>query len=475
MQKEGLKKQYSVGLLIGISMLLLVAFLSQWLYIEYKSEKAGLEKDLSQLLVKTKDALIDSAIRREFVLPALIDETNKKPFQVKIISQIDTFRSNDKKNTEKIISHRILRKRKNVSIAGITIRDSLFQNEESVIPQLDKLTKGIKILVHEMNTESSHAVIDRKTLKTKFDTNLDKQGYNLRTGFPLKDDAGQFVIKTDNRTESIRIMGFNNLLLSRILPEILFALLLVSITSTAFYTMHRNIRTQQRLSLMKDDLVSNMTHELKTPISTVKVALEALDNFNMIEDRKKTREYLDMAISEMTRLEMLVEQTLNISFLETGTIMIKKERHDLKRVIEETLSAMHLKIEQAGAHVHFEHEEDDLFAQIDKLHFQGAIINLLDNSIKYGGKAVRIDMTLKQDGNDILFTLQDNGPGIPAKFRDRVFEKFFRVPTGNVHDSRGYGLGLSYVKQVIEQHEGTIILNENDLGGSSFIIKLRKA
>jgi len=222
--------------------------------------------------------------------------------------------------------------------------------------------------------------------------------------------------------------------------------------------------------VMKDDFISNMSHELKTPIATVKVALEALNNFNIIEDPKRGREYLGMATAEMDRLELLATRVLNTSLLESGKIYLQQESYDLNKLAEEVLQSMQLRFRQFGAKVSLETTGRNFMIPMDKLHMQGVLINLLDNSLKYGDKPVNIDMLLTENNGAVRLELKDNGPGIPEEYRERVFEKFFRVPTGNRHNIKGHGLGLSYAAQVMRQHNGNIQVNNIAAGGCVFTL-----
>jgi two-component system phosphate regulon sensor histidine kinase PhoR len=213
-----------------------------------------------------------------------------------------------------------------------------------------------------------------------------------------------------------------------------------------------------------------MSHELKTPIATVKVALEALNNYNFIEDKKRSREYLGMATTEMDRLELLATRVLNTSLLESGKISLQRESYDLKKLVEEVLLAMQPRIDKQQATVSFHPTGNGFVIPIDRLHMQGVLVNLIDNSLKYGVAPVHIDIKLNEHNGAVQLALSDNGPGIPEEYREKVFEKFFRVPSGNRHDTKGYGLGLSYAAQVMRQHNGSINVNNALQGGCVFTL-----
>jgi signal transduction histidine kinase len=266
------------------------------------------------------------------------------------------------------------------------------------------------------------------------------------------------------------VKNYSWYLYMKLLPQFIFVIILLSLTSAAFWITYKNLRSQIRLTNLKDDFISNMSHELKTPIATVKIALEALNNFNVIEDPKLSREYLCMATSEMDRLELLATRVLNTSLLESGRIYLQRETYDLKKLVEEVLKTMQLRVQQQAAKILFESSGDQFQIPVDRLHMQGVLVNLVDNSLKYGVAPVRILIRLTQDNGAVQLSLTDNGPGIPEEYREKVFEKFFRVPTGNRHNTKGYGLGLSYAAQVMRQHNGSINVDNIAGGGCVFTL-----
>jgi len=213
-----------------------------------------------------------------------------------------------------------------------------------------------------------------------------------------------------------------------------------------------------------------MSHELKTPIATVKLALEALNNFNVIENPEKGREYLSMVTSEMNRLELLATRVLNTNLLESGKVYLQKESYDLKSLVEEVIRSIQLRLQQHGARISFESNGENFVVPMDKLHMQGVLVNLIDNSLKYGIAPVNMTVKLVQSNGAVQLVFADNGPGIPEEYKEKVFEKFFRVPTGNLHNTRGYGLGLNYVAQVVRQHNGSINVSNIAGGGCVFTL-----
>jgi len=253
----------------------------------------------------------------------------------------------------------------------------------------------------------------------------------------------------------------------------LFSFFLVGITVLAFVLLYRNLLKQQRLGQMKNDLISNITHELKTPISTVGVAIEALKNFNAIQDPKRAKDYLDISQNELQRLGLLVDKVLKLSMFEKKEIDLNFELFDLKDVVNEVVTSLRLQIEKCNATVTIQ-AEGDTTLKGDRLHLLSVVFNLLDNALKYSKENATINLVLKADASNIVMHVSDNGIGIPAVYKEKVFEKFFRVPAGDTHNAKGHGLGLSYSAQVLRQHHGSITVDSSEGVGSTFTIILPK-
>jgi two-component system phosphate regulon sensor histidine kinase PhoR len=263
-------------------------------------------------------------------------------------------------------------------------------------------------------------------------------------------------------------------ILKKLASPILFSLFLVGVTVLAFTLLYRNLLRQRRLTEIKNEFISNITHELKTPIATVGVAIEALRNFNAINDPQRTKEYLDISQNELQRLSLLVDKVLKLSMFEKKEIELKYETFDLKDVVNEVVSSIRLQIEKYHANVSV-NVEGDTSLQGDRLHLLSVVFNLLDNALKYGNGNIAVKFDVIEKGNEVELSVADNGIGISQEYKDKVFEKFFRVPLGNTHNTKGHGLGLSYVAHVIRKHKGNIEVESQPGLGSKFIITLPKA
>ncbi len=259
---------------------------------------------------------------------------------------------------------------------------------------------------------------------------------------------------------------------NKIIPEILFSLFLFTITTLAFFFIYKNLRDQQRLTEVKNDLIANITHELKTPIATVGVAIEALLNFGALDNPKRTKEYLGISQQELNRLSILVDKVLNTSLFEKGDIPLKSEPINLKLLVQGVLNSMKLQFQNKEAIINFDSTGDDFVINGDKIHLTSVIYNLVDNALKYSPLSPKLNINLKEKAGAVIFQVKDNGLGIAKEFQDKIFDKFFRVPTGNAHNIKGHGLGLNYVKKVIEKHGGQIAVHSVHGQGTEFIISL---
>lgn len=275
-----------------------------------------------------------------------------------------------------------------------------------------------------------------------------------------------------HRRYTASLVGIRPLVFSEITPQILFSFILTLTILAAFVFMYRNIRSQQKLMIQKNDFISNITHELKTPVATVSVALEALQNFDATANPERSKEYLIIAQQELSRLTELTDKILKITVFEEQGSVQESELVNLNTVTANACSSLKLLLDKAKATLTLEATRDNLMVYGNSLHLTNSISNLVENAIKYSGEGVKIDIQLTDEKNHVRLSIKDSGIGIAEEYQKKIFDKFFRVPTGNVHKVKGYGLGLSYVANVITAHKGRIEINSRLGEGSEFIITL---
>lgn len=236
----------------------------------------------------------------------------------------------------------------------------------------------------------------------------------------------------------------------------LSTLLSLAIISSLLYLL-RVIRRQKQLAEIKNDLISNITHEFKTPITTISTALEAIQHFGAIKDPEKTQKYLSISDKQLKKLHLMVEKLLETATLDSEKLLLKKESLDIVDFVEKTTEKQ--RTLSAEKTLSFRSNVESLPVEIDPFHFENAITNLIDNALKYGGDTVEVNVAKVLETVEI--TVSDNGNPIDKSQREKIFDQFYRIPKGNTHDVKGFGIGLYYTKKIIEKHNGTIQLVPN--------------
>ncbi len=255
-------------------------------------------------------------------------------------------------------------------------------------------------------------------------------------------------------------LKFNNptlVVLKRSLTGILLSILLsVLIIGSLFFLLHV-IQKQKQLAEIKNDLISNITHEFKTPIATVSTAIEGIKSFNEANDPSKTEKYLDISKQQLQKLHQMVEKLLETATLDNDKLLLNREPADIVQLMTQLVGKYRLITTEKE--LTFSTNVPELLRDIDVFHFENAIANLIDNAIKYGGDQIEVNINALLDGIEI--SVADNGGSIDPAQRDKIFEKFYRVPTGNRHDVKGFGIGLFYSKKIINKHGGDLELMPN--------------
>ncbi len=261
-------------------------------------------------------------------------------------------------------------------------------------------------------------------------------------------------------------------LIKKISPLIVFSLFLTGLIVLALWMMYRSIIQMERLNLIKSELVSNMSHELKTPVATVGVAIEALQHFQALQDPQKTADYLKIARSELDRLSLLIEKVMQFSMIDQGQMKLETGPVDLNLLALEAERCISIQIAEKGGVIETQLSPETLIVDGDQTHLLHVLINLIDNGIKYNQQTPHIQVEVTRDEKTAILKISDNGPGIDPSYHSKIFERFFRVPNGDRHNTKGHGLGLSYVKEVVQMHKGHIQVLSSEGKGSTFIINL---
>lgn len=254
------------------------------------------------------------------------------------------------------------------------------------------------------------------------------------------------------------------------IPSVVFTLILLI---TFIFTIVVIFR-QKRYSEIKNDFINNMTHELKTPIASISLAAQMLNDDSVPKSEKMMKHLVGVVSDETKRLRFLVEKVLQMSMFDRKKSSFKKKRLDLNEMVETIANSFSLRVEHTGGKINVDIEAVDSTIYVDEVNFQNVIFNLMDNAVKYRKPDKPLDVTLKTWNDDkwLYLSVSDTGLGMKKEDQKKIFEKFYRVHTGNVHDVKGFGLGLAYVKKVVDLHGGDIKV-DSELGkGTTFTMKV---
>ena len=252
------------------------------------------------------------------------------------------------------------------------------------------------------------------------------------------------------------------------LLSLIFTMIIIIGYMSAVYQLIQ----QRKISQMKSDFINNMTHEFKTPIATINLALDAIKNPKIFNNKAKVWDYISMIKEENKRMNAQVENVLRISKLQKKQLIISKDRLQLHELIEDAITHVELIVKNREGYIKTNFKATKASILANDSYFTNVIVNILDNAIKYSEGPPKIDITTENHGNSILMSIKDQGVGIGKVAQKRVFEEFYREHTGNVHNVKGHGLGLANVKRIVENHQGIIFIESEKGKGSTFTIKL---
>lgn len=250
--------------------------------------------------------------------------------------------------------------------------------------------------------------------------------------------------------------------------SIIFTLIII----IAYASALNQLIKQRQISLIKTDFINNMTHEFKTPIATINLALDAIKNPKIIDDKEKVLRYLQMIKDENKRMHAQVENVLRISKLEKKELDINKESANIHDIIEDAIEHVNLIVDDRNGTITTHFDANRTSVLLNDVHFTNVIVNILDNAIKYSPEEPVIDIYTENVKDFVIVKIKDQGLGMSKVAQKRIFEKFYREHTGDLHNVKGHGLGLAYVKRIIEDHNSQIFVESEKGKGSTFIIKV---
>ncbi|MFV5684284.1 sensor histidine kinase [Flavobacterium sp. GB2R13] len=336
--------------------------------------------------------------------------------------------------------------------------------------------------------------VSKETLNKLIKKELEEYGVNTKFEFGIYNNNLATKIKSNNfiydkeATYSIPILSDNEgnskyqllvtfphkkkFLLSELVSITILSIIFTLIIIIAYSSALNQLIRQRHISEIKTDFINNMTHEFKTPIATINLALDAIKNPKIIDDKEKVFRYLQMIRDENKRMHAQVENVLRISKLEKKELDIDKDSNNIHEVINDAIEHVNLILEDRQGTITSHFDASRTTVLINDVHFTNVLVNILENAIKYSPNVPVIDVYTENVKDVVIIKVKDNGLGMSKVAQKRIFEKFYREHTGDIHNVKGHGLGLAYVKRIVEDHNGQIYVESEKGKGSTFIIKL---
>lgn len=423
-----------------ISVVMIAAYEGYWLSGLYKSQRQSLEMQISSLISKSELAAYSSQLKREQLTDSIAFLSPDNLSKIVSIKRDSSFGN-------KIRSISVYRRDDfNKQVASSVTSPEFYEMMDSILFQnfkeagIDEIFRPLDTsdVVSDTDSASAGYIIVKSTLGKKlysFDT-------GLMTGYILLNMSG--IIFT--------------------------SLMVVAIVIFSFWFFINTLKKQMELDEMKSSFTSNITHELKTPIAVAYAANDALLNYGLADNPVKREEYLLDTKEQLEKLSALVERILSMSMKERGNFRLEVSETNIRDMFEKIVQETRLRTAKA-CDIQIE-ADDNLTAVFDAKLMSSVVSTLVDNAVKYSGESVSILLKAIRKSDKLFLSVSDNGIGIAQEHQRHVFEKFYRVPHGDVHDVKGYGIGLYFAKTIVERHGGQISLNSIPGGGSTFTIEI---
>lgn len=352
-------------------------------------------------------------------------------------------------------------------------KDNVYQTPQTRIDPifLDSVIQ-MELSKEDLPKEYNFAIANEFGSKINF--NVSPKTYNLNISIDKSSKTNLF--PSNSLDENLYLYIFfpkkNAYIIKEMKASLVVTILLVILIIIALVFMFRTILEQKKLSEMKTDFISNMTHEFKTPISTIALACEALGDKDMIQTNSQgeTAPFVKMIQQENKRLELLVESILQSAVIDKGEIRANIEKIEVKELIEHLISNAQFRIQGSYGSINFVSEGNEFYLNADKMHITNLIANLIDNAIKYSKQIPEINISLVKNTKTFVLSVSDKGIGIKKEYLPKIFDKLYRIPTGNIHNVKGFGLGLNYVKSICEEYGWNIEVKSQFGEGSTFIV-----
>ncbi|WP_111708381.1 sensor histidine kinase [Lutibacter citreus] len=431
---------------------------------------------------------IDTINNERFTFSQSIIEQNYKVPAEFFDSDSINFKEIYSKEKVSIIDNNVLDNivnKNNLPEEHLTKMRRLKEAEKTLLVQsFDASRKKLPINQRVSNNEITTR-LDRELKSKGIDTDFKYGIYSnglatqVKSGYFRKESGKSYMVPmfadSEGKSEFQLFVTFpekKNFILSSIFKILGLSAFFILIIILAFVTALYQLIRQKQISEIKTDFINNMTHEFKTPIATINLALDAIKNPKIIGDQDKVKRYVQMIREENKRMHAQVENVLRISKLEKNQLDVSKEAVDMHDIIEDAVDHVELLIRDKGGYI--KNNMKAGFTEIlgNQFHLTSVIVNMLDNAIKYSEEAPKIDILTENTAKSLIIKIKDQGIGMNKNVQKNIFKKFYREERGNIHNVKGHGLGLSYVKKIIEIHQGEIFVESEKGVGSTFTIKL---
>lgn len=510
-------------LLMSLSLIGIIFVQGFWIKTTVDNKEAQFSFNAKQLLMEVSDQLEEEEFESYyFKFLAKIDSIDK-PDKVQV-DQLFQIRKGNNGNDTYIYSNSVIQEDYKLFSPFLRGTNDSIQFKKLINKQVTRLVKSNEVEGHRFNTEKSlvrvtqmdesmkklvSGIIQKQTIRLPLYRRVNEKRVKELIDFQMQkrniDSDYKYGFYSNGLATKIKSNGFNwnppstyaisifdtndgsndhnyqlminftdkkKEVLSSIVLMASLSIIFTLVIVIAYASALTQLIKQRQISQIKTDFINNMTHEFKTPIATINLALDAVKNEKITQDEEKRNRYLQMIRDENKRMHAQVENVLRISKLERNELDISKERLELHDLIQDAITHVELIVENRQGYVknHFDAKKSHILA--NESHFTNVIVNILDNAIKYSSDVPKIDVYTENVKNYVIVKIEDKGLGMSKSVQRKIFEKFFREHTGDVHNVKGHGLGLAYVKRILEDHHGEISVISTKGTGSTFIIKL---
>jgi two-component system, OmpR family, phosphate regulon sensor histidine kinase PhoR len=499
--------------IIAFSLLGLLSMQGMWLFYAIKQEKRFLETNTRQAAIESVSG-IEQKEDSKLLITSLdtlmrIDDPEKEfdfksAFPQKHKSEVKVIVNNGQKN---VFVHNS--DKDHVTTAYSISSDGNEQSEIRIVKSVTEETSGntkkiknklrnyeqlLKKIVYQSQPKNLK-IEDRvnfNELTESLGNNLGTRGIDIKPEVAITDKTGKIVFKTPGYvpaatiiipmfTKDIIAQGYKfnvfypstmNYIFKKAIGVIVLSGCMTILLIAVILFLYRKMLTGQKLNQYKNDFINNLTHELKTPLATISLANSNISSAANYSSQDNIKQYTGIIDEESKKLNNHIEKVFELSLLEKEKQIFTPEILNLHEIVSESIVQNRSTISSKNAKVHLLFEAKEFHVKVDGFHFMNVLSNLIDNAIKYNDGHIEINISTKNTGDKVFLSVKDNGIGISKEHQRFVFDKFFRVTDKDLHSTKGFGIGLSYVKQTIELFGGTIIVNSELNKGSEFIISL---